>query len=509
MLPPKCQRPRCNNLTEQHKVKWKGYRKYCSKECSNLAKQENMRSTLMEKYGVTNVMMLSSTKEKIRETCQRKYGVDNPAQSSEIQSKMKSTIQERYGVGHQMHLAEVKDKIKKTSLDRYGTEYPTQSEVVKSQVRNTNLQNLGVENPFQSDEIKSKIMSERLKRHGVKHVAQVSVGPEVINTLTDRVKCSELYENSGISGICDYTGAKRALVIKYLKIHGIISEKSPSFFENEVNDFIRTLGYETVTRSRKIITPYEIDIFIPGKNIAFECNGTYWHSELQGKDRQYHKSKTEACAALGITLIHIWDHDWYSRNHLLKSRIKSKLGNIDKVYARHTVVREITHTDASTFLNEHHFQKSSMSSLNFGLFYESDLIGVMTFGKSRFNKAYEYELLRLCYTKDISVVGGASKLFTHFVKHYRPTSVISYSDRSWNTGQVYQAIGFKYSHSTAPAYRYTNDYINFENRVAYQKHKLSEKLDTFDPTLTEWENMQANGYDRIWDCGNDVWIWLT
>lgn len=75
----------------------------------------------------------------------------------------------------------------------------------------------------------------------------------------------------------------------------------------------------------------------------------------------------------------------------------------------------------------------------------------------------------------------------------------------WNTGALYERLGFVYSHSTKPAYHYTKDYLRFENRVAYQKHKLKDKLEIFDPLLTEWQNMQANGYDRIWDCGNDVW----
>ena len=42
------------------------------------------------------------------------------------------------------------------------------------------------------------------------------------------------------------------------------------------------------------------------------------------------------------------------------------------------------------------------------------------------------------------------------------------------------------------------------SRIQFQKHKLKDKLETFDPNITEWENMKANGYDRIWDCGNMV-----
>jgi len=33
---------------------------------------------------------------------------------------------------------------------------------------------------------------------------------------------------------------------------------------------------------------------------------------------------------------------------------------------------------------------------------------------------------------------------------------------------------------------------------------LKDKLEKFDENSTEVENMQNNGYTRIWDCGNYV-----
>jgi hypothetical protein len=45
-----------------------------------------------------------------------------------------------------------------------------------------------------------------------------------------------------------------------------------------------------------------------------------------------------------------------------------------------------------------------------------------------------------------------------------------------------------------------------ESRQKFQKHKLKDKLEVFNAELTEWHNMQNNGYDRIWDCGNMVFI---
>jgi hypothetical protein len=45
------------------------------------------------------------------------------------------------------------------------------------------------------------------------------------------------------------------------------------------------------------------------------------------------------------------------------------------------------------------------------------------------------------------------------------------------------------------------------SRLKCQKHKLQNILETFDPSLTEWENLQLNDYDRIWDCGVLTYVW--
>lgn len=159
------------------------------------------------------------------------------------------------------------------------------------------------------------------------------------------------------------------------------------------------------------------------------------------------------------------------------------------------------------FLSRNHLQGYSPSQRCFGLFYDNELVSLMSFCKSRYSKNHEWELLRFANRLNTSVVGGASKLFNHFKNVYKPRSVISYSHKDKFSGNIYKKMGFEYSHSSLPAYYYTKDYNTFENRVRYQKHKLQKLLKTFDPNLTEWENMQNNGYDRIWDCGNDVLIY--
>ena len=137
----------------------------------------------------------------------------------------------------------------------------------------------------------------------------------------------------------------------------------------------------------------------------------------------------------------------------------------------------------------------------------------MSFGRSRYDSTYEYELFRFANYKFTNIIGAASKLFKYFICNYNPNSIITYSDRRlFNTGKLYTVLGFTFSHNSPPNYWYfknTGSDFNYKlyHRSSFQKHLLKDKLYYFDPNLTEWENMEANNYLRIYDCGNKVYLW--
>jgi hypothetical protein len=162
--------------------------------------------------------------------------------------------------------------------------------------------------------------------------------------------------------------------------------------------------------------------------------------------------------------------------------------------------------DAKEFLFDNHIQGEINAMVHIGLYYDNELVSILSMGKSRFDKEYEWEVLRFCTKVNNIVIGGFSKLYKYFLSVYKPENVISYVDRRYGSGNFYTKFGFKYIGTSPPSYFYTKTNRR-ENRMKYQKHMLSEKLETYDPILTEWENMQLNGYDRIWDCGNHVYIW--
>jgi hypothetical protein len=132
----------------------------------------------------------------------------------------------------------------------------------------------------------------------------------------------------------------------------------------------------------------------------------------------------------------------------------------------------------------------------------------MTFAKNRFKKeSNEIEMVRFCNLLNTNIIGGASKLFKHFLLNYNidKLPIISFADRRFFNGELYKNLGFNFIKNTSPSYIYWKD-NKILNRMSCQKHKLNKLLDIFDINKTEYENMLSNGWRRVWDSGNTKWI---
>ena len=165
--------------------------------------------------------------------------------------------------------------------------------------------------------------------------------------------------------------------------------------------------------------------------------------------------------------------------------------NNRKIYARECVVKEVGPKEKANFLFENHRQKNDNSSVRLGLYYNEELVSLMTFGKPRFNKNYKWELLRFCSKADTTVVGGASKLFKYFLNNYEG-NIISYSDNAKTRGNLYKVLGFSLLRYSDPNYVWCNSSNNIKTRYQCQMKD-------------EVKKMRELGYWRIYDCGNKVW----
>ncbi len=320
----------------------------------------------------------------------------------------------------------------------------------------------------------------------------------------NRRECDKIPEMHSSSTFSSYFGSWN-LALKAANLP--INDTKVSAGETELATFISKLHKDVLLSNRTIIKPLELDIVLPSLKVAIEYNGDYWHSTAH-KDKNYHIDKTNKANSVGYQLIHIFENEWLYKQKIVKSRVRNLLGLSNKIYARKCSIKEVSTEEARNFQSKTHLQGFVGASVKLGLYFECELISLMTFGKPRYNSNYEYELLRFSTKLNTVVVGGASKLFKNFIKNNNPSSIISYSDIRWGTGALYRNLGFKLSHTSKPNYWYVKHGL-LESRVKFQKHKLKDLLDNFIQELTEEENMNNNGYTRIYDCGNKVFIWDT
>lgn len=280
--------------------------------------------------------------------------------------------------------------------------------------------------------------------------------------------------------------------------------------ETEISFFINSLGFKTELRDRTILpSGKEIDILIPDKKIGIEYDGLVWHSD-KFKNKRYHLDKTEECSKNGVRLIHIFEDEWVNKPELVKSMISNILGKSEnRIFARKCIAKTIDSKTANEFIEKNHIQGKAISSINIGLFYLDELVSVMTFGKPRIsmghkNKKYDYELIRFCNKLNTSVVGAAGKLFNYFLETYNPISIISYCDRRWSVGNMYEKIGFRLDHISQPNYFYIEG-NNRKNRFRYHKAALVKM--GYDSNKSEKEITESLGMPRIYDCGAFVYVW--
>jgi hypothetical protein len=238
----------------------------------------------------------------------------------------------------------------------------------------------------------------------------------------------------------------------------------------------------------------EIDIYLPHLKLGFEFNGLYWHSE-EYKEKSYHLEKTKYFNEKDIRIIHIWEDDWDNKCDIIKSQISNWTSNTsNRVFARKCTIIELK--SVSNFLNDNHIQGVDKSSLKIGLFFNNELISVMTFDRFEGRKKMEeggWNLSRFCNKLNTNVIGGASKLLNYFIKTYNPSRIVSYADRDWSRGDLYYKLGFENVSESLPDYKYLVD----GKRI----HKSNFKKSKIEYLGTESEYTKSKGIEKVWDCG--------
>ena len=167
-------------------------------------------------------------------------------------------------------------------------------------------------------------------------------------------------------------------------------------------------------------------------------------------------------------MIHLHQDVWIRKQDIVQCRLLHQLDLISRdnhqqqmkkkkrIYARKTTVQRINATLATTFLQKHHLWGSPTRSAKYyyGLFSTSlddtqeELVAVASFSSRRKvhrqNQVYKsHELIRYCSESHTSVIGGISKLCSHFIQTIQPDDIITVIDRDWGDGSGWHSLGFQ------------------------------------------------------------------
>lgn len=484
------------------------YSKYCSIQCTNNdpIRQEAIRKK--HKDGHPN--STEEVQRKRRETCRERYGVDHPMNLDAIKQKVENTTLERYGVRHVQQSTIVQEKTRRTNLERYGVEYTTQTQSMKDASRKTSIERYGVDHPMKVTDIKSKcfesITKTNLERYGVEYIMQ---SPEMrklsMETNLRRYghRCTLL--NPTIRDKAIQTSMERyGVPFNCMRKECQASHSNKSKPNDEFASVLQELNIDFEREFPLSRRCYDFKI----GNVLVEIDPYATHNSTWGifgepKSSIYHSEKTILAESNSFRCIHVWD--WDDINIIARM-----LTQKTRVYARRCDVRNVPVDDCMNFLKENHIQGSCRcQSIRLGLYYKDELVCLMTFGKPRYNKKYQYELLRLCTKYNKNVIGGSSKLFKYFIDNYSPNNIISYCDRSKFSGDVYQKLGFKLHSESGPTKHWYNGktHQHITNNLLMQRGFDQLFGTEYGKNTSNEQLMLESGFVEIYDCGQSTYTY--
>ena len=286
-----------------------------------------------------------------------------------------------------------------------------------------------------------------------------------------------------------------------------------SILEQEVIAYVKSIlpkDVEIKENDRKLISPKELDIYIPELSVAVEFNGLYWHSEANGKSKNYHYNKWKQCKSKNVQLITVWEDDWLYRQEHVKSQLSTLLRTPDKnlptIHASKLSTKEVDKNKAKEFYNSSYLKEFSSDSNYYALVdNEKDSMCALLTWKQVDEKVVIIE----DYCEKDSVVNGLEKLIHHILKRINNKNVenvIAHIDNSSVYRASFEKIGFMQVQSVKHIFSYVvkRERVH-ESHMSAAFFKDNQEL-VYDSDLTLEELKIKNGITKLWDCGKISYV---
>lgn len=480
---------------------------------------------------------VASIEYEVLHTKHNKRGVTVISNHSKIRTKYNTMIGTliKHGVTTVWKLPEVREKELHTKEERYGTKYVGDREKAKQTKLTKGSDGDGYNGKQYVNS--EKAQQTKFERYGSTNYVNAALANET------------KVERGIVSG---HESFQRATITKRSKygehLEQVVTKMMQTCFEKYgVKSFVETKQYRTSGRTKsklnqwwheqllnKFGVDFEYEKYVQGHNYdlcseqhkllieinpVWSHNSTYSYAQMMNLSNKrkpiepdYHSINQHHASNAGYHCIQIWDWDDKDKIFAYIGRLLGQVSN--RLYARQTIIQQIPQKLAKQFENIHHLQGALHSQpICFGLFYENELVQVMTFGKTRHGRksnVNDYELLRFCTHSNYEIVGGAQRLFKHFIKTYKPISIISYCDLSKFNGKLYDKLNFKLKDTRLCRHWY---------HIGTWRHLLDSSLrmlgadkligTNYGKGTSNYDIMIANDWVEVYDCGQQTWIWQS
>lgn len=504
---------------------WKQHKKYVQKQ------------TTISLYGVSHTALRPEVQEKRIKTNRKKYGADNPMQVPEIKEKLKTRIRAEHGVDYTFQKRSVIPAWQKKLFQCLTSD--TQWVNILSDIC------LAANIPFQSSMFESVLPIAR----------RDFVISELHNThVEDLIRLWNQKTNSIMkfpeNALFRLPFAFSKTWLKYYDDLGLLDvpdcyyRTGSSIYERNIENFLDDLQVSYLRNHKKTLHGLEMDFYIPDKGIGIEVNPNVSHnSNLYAltptrsmfdshKEPSYHYAKYKTAQKADITLIQLFASDLAPSvfEHITSKRLKSLLCGYDDVhYARQVSVRELCseqeRKQARDFMTLYHSQGCSRAVSYWVFERNGNWLGVASFSPHKEPGAVE--LKRLCFKPGVQVVGGLSKLITHYFRSYLDcVSIYSYSDNSLGNGDSYGRAGAVFVKETGPALKFISPKDGHDSyswqiatswgadrgvigqdaeRKGLEKPQTQDDINAYIELNLSHRSDEYEGYDRIYTPGSKLW----
>ena len=144
-----------------------------------------------------------------------------------------------------------------------------------------------------------------------------------------------------------------------------------------------------------------------------------------------------------------------------------------------------------------------MDGINIGLFIEEDLCQLLALVEL---SSGIWEITIFSSVLGVIIENGFNRIWEFFLSKYNPNTVVFKIDKRLFSGKYLLQYGFILAEQSVPTCWYFQDN---KQSILISSQYQTKCIKLFDDNVECSEHLKSQKYNRIWDCGHEIWKWTN